>query len=225
MTDNVMQPDAAAEEDLDDGVGVVEPLIAEPWLPVLKNPAISYPAATVGLALAIFVWHQHSSNGHPIMGVTFALSAVLVVTLAVIDAVVTRLPDPLVASLLGVNIVGGIAAALVGEIGAWDLGRAAICAVGGFILMEVIAIVVGGIYFGDVKMTGALGMMLGFEGFLAAVSGAMLVPMVLAGILGVFVMLLRPNVKGLPMGPFMAISSLFYLAFPGVAVETLRYGF
>ena len=208
----------AASADTDEPV--IEPHFDTPWVPVIRNPAIGYPTLLVAVGLAIFTWNQNASAGI-VMPVFSALAVAALVFLAVIDGITFRLPDAIVLPLFCVALASGTLAATLGEIEWADLGRGLLCAFIGWFVFTVIAVFIGGMGFGDIKLITTLALILGFEGFHAGIGGAMLVPMLVAGLLAFPLILFRKHIKGVPMGPAFAISAILFLAFPGVGTQAL----
>ncbi len=94
-------------------------------------------------------------------------------TLAAIDLLEQRLPNPLTLGSYPVLLVLLAAAAIAnGDAAALLRALAAMAALAGF--YAVVAVVTGGVGLGDVKLIGALGLVLGYRGIRTTVAGLVL---------------------------------------------------
>lgn len=193
--------------------GEIVPDVDEPWLPVVAEPGtgpvLAGAALGAGLLAALLT---------PSFGVFTAASAVILaaalVVLAFIDFKVHRLPDVIVLPLYVVFTLLNALAAATGEIG-WDrFWTAAACMSGAFTFFYVLAVLTG-LGFGDVKLSGVLGLVLGVYGVAQVAYGALLVPVILAGFAAFALLLMgRPGKSEFAFGPYMAIGSLAILLHP-----------
>jgi leader peptidase (prepilin peptidase)/N-methyltransferase len=124
--------------------------------------------------------------------------------LAIIDLAVHRLPDRL--TLSSYPVAGALlGAASLASGDAWPLGRAAIGAGALFGAYYLVAVAVpGGMGFGDVKLAGVLGLVLGWAGWEPLLLGALLA-FVYGGLCSLLLIAVRrANRKSrVPFGPFM----------------------
>lgn len=131
------------------------------------------------------------------------------VLLAFIDVACLRLPNPLVGAALVVAAVSLTVIALAhGEPG--RLGRAALAAAACFAGYLVIALLPGAnLGFGDVKLAGVLGFLLGWLSWPAVVLGVLL-PHLINGPVAVGLLLARRAGRGthLPLGPALLAGAL-----------------
>ena len=134
--------------------------------------------------------------------VAFLYLAAISVALSAIDIDVHKLPNRIV---LPSYAVGGVllgAAALVG--GDLEAGARAAAGAGIFVLFYLILALVkpGGMGMGDIKLSGVLGLYLGYLGWsqlIVGVAGAFL----LGGLFGIAVLISRRGGRGIPFGPWM----------------------
>lgn len=130
--------------------------------------------------------------------------AAISIALALIDLDTHRLPNVIVLPAYGVGaLLLGSASVIEGDLA--SLGRGAIGAgvVGGiYLLLAVMR--PGGLGFGDVKLSGVLGLFLGWLGWDALAVGT-LAGFILGGLFGVVLMVVgRARAKsGIPFGPWM----------------------
>jgi leader peptidase (prepilin peptidase)/N-methyltransferase len=133
-----------------------------------------------------------------------ALASTVLWALTLIDLEHRRIPN--------VIVVPSTAAALVWVLGAgaatgqWGIpARAAACGAGFFALLFLIAVVSGGMGFGDVKLGGFIGVVLGRFGVATAVAGS-LAGFILGGLVAAALLALkrRGRKDALPFGPAMA---------------------
>jgi leader peptidase (prepilin peptidase)/N-methyltransferase len=148
------------------------------------------------------------------LGAGFGLVAFLLVAgyglvLAPIDLACMRLPDPLV----GTAFVATLAILTTGSIldgSYWPLARALTGAVAMFVGYLILALLPGAVLgFGDVKLAGVLGLVLGYLGWVQLVMGALL-PLVINGPVAL-VLLLSGRVRRdshLPLGPAMLVGAV-----------------
>ena len=166
-----------------------------------------YPAVELltGVLFAVLAGH---------FGLVWELPAYLYlaaigVALAAIDLDVRRLPDALTLPSYPVAIVLlGVPALISGSSGAWLRGLAAGAALFLFYFLLVL-IYPKGMGFGDVKLSGVLGIYLGYLGWGALIVGGF-AGFALGGVVGGGLMLLgRAGRKtALPFGPFMLLATL-----------------
>jgi leader peptidase (prepilin peptidase)/N-methyltransferase len=147
----------------------------------------------------------------------------LAAALAYVDWHTRLLPVHLVYPAYAVVSLGAVIAALAaGDLA--DLGRAALgCAVGGVVYGVLWFVYPGGLGYGDVRLSGVLGIALGFLGW-----GQLLVGLyagfLLGGVIGVVLRLtgLMPQ-RHIPFGPFMLLGALVGVAW-GQQVGSALYG-
>jgi leader peptidase (prepilin peptidase)/N-methyltransferase len=161
------------------------------------------PIPVTGALFALVAWRA---------GVTPALPAFLYlaaagVVLAVVDPALHRLPDRIV--LPSYPIAGGLLAA--GALPGGDvrpLARAGLGALALFAAYYLLA-VAGGVGFGDVKLAGVLGLVLGWSGWPQVVLGAALA-FVYGGLCSAMLLLARRvgRKSRVPYGPFMLAGAL-----------------
>jgi leader peptidase (prepilin peptidase)/N-methyltransferase len=130
--------------------------------------------------------------------------AAVSVALAVIDADVRRLPDPIVLPAYGVGVVLlGTVDLLRGDVAAACLAVAG--AVLSFLLYLALALVKrGGMGLGDVKLAGVLGLFLGHSGLPALLVGTF-AGFFLGGVFGAVLLASRRSTRStaIPFGPWM----------------------
>ncbi|MGH2758950.1 MAG: prepilin peptidase [Actinomycetota bacterium] len=133
-----------------------------------------------------------------------ASAATVLWALSLIDVEYRRIPN--------VIVVPATAAASVWVLGAAAAGgeprmlaRAAACGAGFFVLLFLIAVVSGGMGFGDVKLGAFVGVVLGRFGVATAVAGV-LTGFILGGLVAAALLVLRRRGRkdALPFGPAMA---------------------
>jgi leader peptidase (prepilin peptidase)/N-methyltransferase len=135
------------------------------------------------------------------------------VTLALVDWRTTLLPTRIIAPTYAITVVGVLLAAL-GDHSRDGLVHAAIgWAVMGGIFFVLWFVYPKGLGYGDVRLSGVLGIALGYLGWselLTGVYGAFL----LGGVGGALLSLLRiVNRKRFPFGPFMLVAAVLAVAF------------
>jgi leader peptidase (prepilin peptidase)/N-methyltransferase len=149
----------------------------------------------------------------PALPALLALCA-LAVALAVVDVRTHRLPDALTLPaypLLGTLLV---AASLVGDGALAALGRAVAGALGAFAGYYLLAALGrGALGFGDVKLAGVLGMVLGWAGW-ASLAAGVLLGFVFGGMTALLLLAARRVTRRtrVPFGPFMLAGALAALA-------------
>lgn len=142
-------------------------------------------------------------GGRPELAVWLVLAPFAVV-LALVDAGVRRLPDPLTLPLAaGAVLLLGGAGLLPGAGGSWTSAL-----LGGLVLGAVYFVLFlihpGGMGFGDVKLALSLGAVLGWYGWAVLFAGAF-AGFLLGSVYGVGLVVLRRAGRGsaIPFGPFM----------------------
>ena len=149
---------------------------------------------------------------------TFAVLAVGVGLLIVIDLAVFRLPDVIVGPLYPVVFLGlAAAAALTSEWG--SLGRAATAAAALLVLYFVLALInPSGLGLGDVKLSGVLGAFLGWLGWPAVLAGTLAAFVINAAVALALLVGGRVGAKsGIAFGPAMVFGAV-----AGAAYFTVR---
>lgn len=129
--------------------------------------------------------------------------------LAFVDLACLRLPDPLVlGTALAAGVPLGVLALVAGEPG--RLGRAALAAAACFAGYLVIALLPGaGLGFGDVKLAGVLGFLLGWAGWPTVVFGVLLPHLINGPVaLGLLVARRAGRHTHLPLGPALLAGAL-----------------
>jgi leader peptidase (prepilin peptidase)/N-methyltransferase len=136
--------------------------------------------------------------------------------LAVIDLRVLRLPDPLV-------LAGFIATAILLALDAWtagawpSFGRAWLGGAAMFCAYLLFALLPGApMGFGDVKLAGVLGLVLGYLGWPAVVFG-MLLPFLVNGPFAAVALIRRGRKAVSPFGPALLIGALVSIVILGAA--------
>jgi leader peptidase (prepilin peptidase)/N-methyltransferase len=145
------------------------------------------------------------------------------VTLALVDWRTTLLPTRIIAPTYAVTIAGVLLATLA-ERSRDGLVHAAIgWAVMGGVFFVLWFIYPRGLGYGDVRLSGVLGIALGYLGWpelLTGVYGAFL----LGGVGGALLSLVRiVNRKRFPFGPFMLVAALLAVAFGPWVIDQLGY--
>ena len=172
--------------------------------------SVRYPLVELGtgLAFAIVVW-SGIAGSFPAAAVPALLYwAAIGIALTLIDIDHHRLPN--VITLPAYAVTGALVAAasvLTGEYDRLLIAAAGLAILGGFYLVLALGYR-GGMGFGDVKLAGSLGMMLGWLGWPQLVVGGFSAFLV-GGIVGIALMVIgRAGRKSrLPFGPFMLIGS------------------
>ncbi|WP_167050532.1 A24 family peptidase [Salinibacterium sp. ZJ77] len=174
-----------------------------------------YPTVEIVTAVLfalVAVWRVSSlldaSAAEMLQGV-LELAALLVlagcsVALSAIDLDVHRLPNPVVLFLaVSLLVLLGAAAIFSGDLGA--LLRAVTAGAAAFALLFIVAFIKpDGMGFGDVKLAGALGIVLGYFGWSAVVVG-FFAAFMLGGVAGIILLALRKAARGtgIPFGPWL----------------------
>jgi len=145
--------------------------LAQPWLTRLTRARAPRAAPTRWLGRGVLTAGSAAAGaayftpGPAPVKVALAAAAAIGWWLACIDAAIHRLPDPLIALLIGVLVTGMAAAVLTGAAPAPALVRALAAGVltaGGFAALAVLRPSAMGL--GDVKLSGALGAATGWFG-------------------------------------------------------------
>jgi leader peptidase (prepilin peptidase)/N-methyltransferase len=174
-----------------------------------------------------------TAAGFAVMALRFGLSpvlpaywllAALAVVLTVIDLQHRRLPDPLTLPAYPATVVLLGAAALAVPGGARHfLGALAGMAVAWLIFVLLALVYPAGLGWGDVKLSGVLGLYLGWLGA-AAVAAGLLGAFVLAALtgLGLIVAGKATRKTQIPFGPFMLASAIVVIAVSGLVPALAR---
>jgi leader peptidase (prepilin peptidase) / N-methyltransferase len=172
--------------------------------PVRRRPTLT--AAIALLAAGVTVWRVGPGPDTP----AFVYLTVVGAALAVIDVALHRLPDPLTLPSYGVGAaLLGAAAPLVTD----GAARFVHALLGLAVLWTLFAVqwfvVPNGIGLGDVKLSGVLGLYLGWLGYKAWVTGV-LAMFVLGGLFATALLVTRraDRESGIPYGPFMLAGTL-----------------
>lgn len=214
------QATAAAAEPTEPEGAEITPFRDEPWLPRIMNPEVGLPLAAAAAGTGALGWWLTSERGAVLPVLTGILCALLVV-LAVIDVMTRRLPDSIVLPLYPAACAALVAAAMLGEISWGQLLTAAACMAGGYALLWLVCFFTGGMGWGDVKLAGVLGLVLGAGGAWDAVYGVLLLPMLLGGVAAVPLLFRGGGKAEMPFGPFMAAGALPVLMMPAVLAPHL----
>lgn len=186
-----------------------------PWVQILLSPSVGYPTAGVALAAALGTWAINAHRG-PITATICSILAAVLIVLSVIDMRTLRLPDSIVLPLTGVLSLGVITAALVGEIPAVSAWIAFACLGGAWAIYWVLALITGGLGYGDVKLAGPMGLGIGLGGYFVATMGVLILPFILGGVISLVLIVIGKRNLAIPFGPFMAGGGLITLMAPGV---------
>ncbi|HEX2901861.1 MAG TPA: prepilin peptidase [Jatrophihabitans sp.] len=174
-----------------------------------RYPTIEALTAVLFVACAWRIAQLHLLPALP----AYLIFAAIAVALSMIDVDVHRLPNGIVLPaypVLGMALT--LAAVILDQPGA--LLRAAICGMSLFLLYFILAFInPKGMGFGDVKLAGLIGGMLGFLSYQAFAVGAC-AAFLIGGCFGIFAMLAagRSRKSALPFGPFM-LSGAFLAVF------------
>ena len=146
--------------------------------------------------------------------------AAIGVALWMIDLDVKRLPNAIVLpSYVVASALLAVASAVTGEWG--DLLRAGLgmAALYGFYFLLAL-IYPAGMGFGDVKLSGVLGLYLGYLGWAEVVTGGFLA-FLLGGIAGIGLLLVRKagRKSQIPFGPFMLLGALLAILWGGALAD------
>lgn len=188
-----------------------------------RYPLVESATAILFLLVAIRFMPVGGSSGAELAGRAVVLVALLYlmavsVALALIDLDTHTLPNRIVLPMypvLGVLLV--IASALTGDWGALLRGLVGLVVLGGTYLALAIA-VPRGMGFGDVKLAGALGLVLAYLGWGPLAVGAF-GAFLLGGTFGIVLLLTRRagRATGIPFGPWMLLGA-WVGAFVGASV-------
>ena len=140
--------------------------------------------------------------------VTFAVLAVACALLVTIDLAVYRLPDKIVLPLYPLVLAGLAAAAAVSE--DWgSLGRAMLAGLALLASYFVLALInPSGLGLGDVKLSGVLGLFLGWLGWPAVMAGTLAAFVINAAVALVLLAARRVGAKsGIAFGPAMVVGA------------------
>lgn len=156
--------------------------------------------------------------GHAVLLVALLYAMAVSVALALIDLDTQTLPNRIVLPMypvLGVLLAG--ASALTGDWGALVRGLGGMAVLGGVYLLLAIA-VPRGMGLGDVKLAGALGLLLAYLGWGPLAVGAF-AAFLLGGTFGIGLVLVRRTGRstGIPFGPWMLLGA-WIGAFCGTAI-------
>lgn len=176
--------------------------------------------ATAALFVAATTWAVASGNA-PLLPALLYLVAIGV-ALFLIDIDVHRLPNAIVLPSYPVMVaLLALASALSGD--GWALLRGGVGGLALFGFYALLALIYpAGMGWGDVKLAGVLGLMLGYLGFAALIVGAF--AGFFLGALAAVVMIAARHATGktaLPFGPFMLIGTLVGI----VAGESIGAGY
>jgi leader peptidase (prepilin peptidase)/N-methyltransferase len=192
----------------------------EPYAAIAALPGLAWRTALAsGLVAAVLA----ASVGWSWSLLFLLPLAPIGVTLALVDWRTTLLPTRVIAPTYAVTIVGVVLAALA-EQSRDGLVHAAIgWAVMGGIFFVLWFIYPRGLGYGDVRLSGVLGIALGYLGWpelLTGVYGAFL----LGGVGGALLSVLRiVNRKRFPFGPFMLVAAVLAVAFGPWLTDQLGY--
>ncbi|MDN5797922.1 MAG: prepilin peptidase [Intrasporangium sp.] len=178
-----------------------------------KRSAVWVIPATI--VLTVLIWAILAPGHPPIVPTTYVVASWTIVALAFIDLDVHRLPDHIQLPsypILAVLLFG--CSYLTGDWGA--LLRAGICGAGLwlFYFLLIFALPPGSIGFGDVKLAGLLGLLLGWLGW-GHVAIATIVAFVVAGVLAAALLMSRRKDRGgFAYGPSMLLGAAVALISP-----------
>ena len=185
--------------------------IEQPWLPPLLTRRVALPTAFFAVLFAVVVGLSGGGAGPITLGLQIGLAALLVVLTAT-DLLVQRLPDALVLPAYPIALLATIGATLAGEVSWHQVLVAAACMAGAWLLFYGIAFFTGGLGFGDVKLAGLIGLVLGLQGIGNAIAGTFMLPCLCA--VPVLLVLLARDIgrkTGVPFGPLLAIGTILAL--------------
>jgi leader peptidase (prepilin peptidase) / N-methyltransferase len=192
----------------------------EPYADIAALPGLAWKcAAATGLVAAVLA----ASVGWSWSLLFLLPLAPVGVALALVDWRTTLLPTRIIAPAYAVTVAAILLAALADQ-ERDDLVRAALgwAAMGG-IFFVLWFIYPRGLGYGDVRLSGVLGMSLGYLGWselVTGVYGAFLI----GGLGGAVLSLLRiVNRKRFPFGPFMLVAALLAVAFGPSITAALGY--
>lgn len=174
----------------------------------IRYPLVELVTAVVFVALVLRAGMTDALAALPAQLVFAALG----LALALIDLDTHRLPDVLVLPAYPVlAVLLGAAAVWQGDLGAF--GRAAVGAAALYVLYHAVALAKpGGMGFGDVKLAGIVGAVLGYSSWSALVVGGF-AAFLLGGVTGVVLLATHraDRRSGVPFGPFMVAGALVAL--------------
>jgi leader peptidase (prepilin peptidase)/N-methyltransferase len=171
----------------------------------VRYPLVEFGTAALFVAVTELLAHRHQLPALP----AFLYFSAIAVCLTLIDIDCQRLPNAIVLPSYPVLAVLLGGAAAVGHDGS-ALLRSAICGAGLFALYFVLCIAhPRGMGFGDVKLAGIVGMVLGYLSYQAAVVGAC-AAFLIGGVAGLLVIASRRGSRktAVPFGPFMLGAAL-----------------
>lgn len=176
--------------------------------------SIRYPLIELATAVLFVACAWRLSDLHQLPALpAYLIFAAIAIALSMIDVDVHRLPNGIVLPAYPVLGMALTLAAVVSDQPA-ALVRTAICGMSLFLLYFILAFInPKGMGFGDVKLAGLIGGMLGYLSYQAFAVGAC-VAFLIGGCFGIFVMLARGRSRksALPFGPFM-LSGAFLAVF------------
>lgn len=194
--------------------GAIFPYPSDPWIPGLLKPAVAIPTAVAAAGAGIIGWTQ---GGHgALLDAAAGIVCAVLVVLAVIDLQTHRLPDVIVLPLYLVIGLPLLYAAAAGTISWSTAGAAGISMV---ILLAIFGAVhrfTGGLGLGDVKLSGALGLILGMHGGYEVFLGGYVLPCLFGGVAAFALMFSKQAKTELAFGPYIAAGALAILLMPGV---------
>ncbi|WEG10121.1 prepilin peptidase [Microbacterium horticulturae] len=172
--------------------------------------SLRYPAVELATALAFAAVAWAAALGaYPVAIVPLLLYWVAIsIALALIDLDHQKLPDVITLAAYPVTaVLLAAASALTGDFGRLLTAAIGLVALGGLYILLALGYR-GGMGLGDVKLAGALGMLLGWFGWSQLIVGGFSA-FVIGGIVGVVLMLTRRAGRRsrIPFGPFMLIGS------------------
>lgn len=203
--------------------GEIIPDTDEPWLPSVWNQEVGLPSLGVAVGVGLLAWHLNAGRGPLLAALTGAFAAVLVL-LAVVDLRTRRLPNAVVLPMYPLLLVGTWAAAALGQLKPETAWTAVACMGAAWLVLWLVALFTGGLGYGDVKLVGVMGLVLGWDSAYAAALGALILPMILGGLVSVPLLMLGRRGTELPFGPFLAGGALLVLLLPGVLVNVATGG-
>jgi leader peptidase (prepilin peptidase)/N-methyltransferase len=180
--------------------------------------SVRYPVveAATGVFFALVTWFALTDERTPAVLPALLYLAAVSVALSLIDVDVKRLPDAIVLPSYGVLLVLlGVASLVEGDW--WPFVRALIGAGAGFGFYFLLAVIYpSGMGFGDVKLAGVLGMVLGWYGWAELVVGAF-TGFLLGGVVGVLLIVLRLGTRKtmIPFGPYMMLGTWLAIVWGG----------
>jgi leader peptidase (prepilin peptidase)/N-methyltransferase len=176
-----------------------------------RYPAVEFLTAAAFLGLWLFFAPRiagapslSAGLGETAVAIAFLYLAAISIALASIDLETRRLPNRIVlpAYLVGGALLGA-GAALTGDVK--SLEWAAVGAVGSFSFYLILAVIKpGGMGMGDVKLSGVLGLFLGYLG-VGPLAVGLFAAFLLGGLAGILLLLTRAGGRrtAIPFGPWM----------------------